>query len=829
MIKRIAFLLLPLFLGLSALLFFYRAQIGTSLFIIALEQTGAKEIQLKLTELNSNQMVFSRADCILPDEGGRLSLQNVVLTWDRATLEKKRLHTITIDTLVVDLPQKKIPPGESKLSIEPFISHLERLGRILPFQSLKVHSLIVRGQSAGPLNGRELTLRLDNKKNGITSELILKEQALRLSLDTPDQHLWNITLDQQGQPDPLVTAMVFLKKERVDAALETDLARVHQLYPLFHTALPALQGALSARLSLTRTRVAKADLRLDLQQFAVNDLTADSLHLTLKGQKEAPGKFLLQNNLLKGSGLHYKKNSLASLQVPFEVAVEQKHDQWQFHLTANDKTTIQRIDGANLHIESVQLDPGLSGTFAENKFTLNLKPQWQVKLFGTRSGPVNLAEAILASQQDTQIQGQLNNGYPWNVTPSEWKLTASAIQVRQQELESAPLYFTFEQLAGTGKDWHLKTRLSSDSLEINTSGSTLPLQFISAELKGNTGTLMGTASCVPKTVMGTLAIDFSHDLKQGKGRAKIKTGEPFFFSEMTPLSTIVTPWPLPGDLTGGELQIQSTLNWQAKQPLRLSLQANLSEGKGLIKNVKFSGLSTRQNLQLLPKIQSRKIGEVTINEVNTGITIGNISTKISLNPSPHGKIPVITLQDMAASLFGGTIHDDFLAFDPQQPEIENTITLNNIDLAQTITIKQVRGLAVEGRIHGTIPFRFDKSGLQVKEGTLKNASAGGIIRYTPPQGSNLQGSSLTGYALKALEEFHYELLTASTRYTPDGELQVSLHLEGRSPKLETNRPVHLNITTEQNVLSLLQSLRYSKGLTDEIDKEVQKQYQNSAP
>ena len=63
-------------------------------------------------------------------------------------------------------------------------------------------------------------------------------------------------------------------------------------------------------------------------------------------------------------------------------------------------------------------------------------------------------------------------------------------------------------------------------------------------------------------------------------------------------------------------------------------------------------------------------------------------------------------------------------------------------------------------------------------------------------------------------------------YQPDGTLNVQFHIEGKSPSLDTNRPVHLNINSEQNVLSLLESLKYTQGLNDELDQRLKEQLES---
>ena len=78
--------------------------------------------------------------------------------------------------------------------------------------------------------------------------------------------------------------------------------------------------------------------------------------------------------------------------------------------------------------------------------------------------------------------------------------------------------------------------------------------------------------------------------------------------------------------------------------------------------------------------------------------------------------------------------------------------------------------------------------------------------------------------IEALGDFRYDILQATADYHRDGTLNLNFHIEGTSPRLETSRPVHLNINSEQNVLSLLQSLEYAEGLNQSLDRRIRQQY-----
>ena len=111
---------------------------------------------------------------------------------------------------------------------------------------------------------------------------------------------------------------------------------------------------------------------------------------------------------------------------------------------------------------------------------------------------------------------------------------------------------------------------------------------------------------------------------------------------------------------------------------------------------------------------------------------------------------------------------------------------------------------------------------------MHSINQGGIIRYQP-SGGTFAESGLTAYALKALEEFRYEQFSARISYQPEGTLIAQLRLVGQSPRLDTQRPVHLNIHTEQNLLSLLKSIRYSQGLSSELEQDMRRHIPPSHP
>ena len=157
-------------------------------------------------------------------------------------------------------------------------------------------------------------------------------------------------------------------------------------------------------------------------------------------------------------------------------------------------------------------------------------------------------------------------------------------------------------------------------------------------------------------------------------------------------------------------------------------------------------------------------------------------------------------------LLGGRVESRDCDYDLGRGEGGCVLAVSNLDIEQVLAVQRVKGLAATGRISGQLPMRLDRAGLRINQGRLANTTDG-LIRYRPDNVTP-PGSPLTDYALKALEEFRYHSLVALVDYQPAGELNLRLELQGKSPKLDAERPVHLNIGTQQNLLSLLKSLHY---------------------
>jgi hypothetical protein len=275
----------------------------------------------------------------------------------------------------------------------------------------------------------------------------------------------------------------------------------------------------------------------------------------------------------------------------------------------------------------------------------------------------------------------------------------------------------------------------------------------------------------------------------------------------------------------GRLELTSSAAWSQNRDFRLTTRVKLDEAGGNFRELVFSGLSLNHTFEILPDIHSVETGNIKLEHMDSGVTASNISTDLTLEIASTGPLPQLLIQNLHGEIFDGAFSGDDFVFDLNRSKNSFKIIATNIDLAQIVETQQLEDIVVTGRIDGTLPVEINDQGISIQHGAFINVVRAGTIRYNPAAGSDqLRQNPLTGIALDALKDFRYSHLSADVNFTPEGMLTINLQLKGTSPELETRRPVHLNINTEQNLLSLLKSLRYAEGVSESIDQKVRRQY-----
>ena len=383
------------------------------------------------------------------------------------------------------------------------------------------------------------------------------------------------------------------------------------------------------------------------------------------------------------------------------------------------------------------------------------------------------------------------------------------------------------ELSIAGNTWRYEGALSTEKLAVNYAAYTLPLADVAAQVSADAEAVAVEGSFSPANLPGRFAYEIGHSLSSRSGKLSITPLEPIDLDARDyTLSRLLSRWPYTFNLLAGSIRLTAHGAWSPRHAPELTAVIALDDAGGSHGALVFSGLSTEHEFELLPRLHSARSSRIVLKQLDSGVVASNISTRLALQTADSGPLPQLVIRGLRGDILGGTFTGDHIVLDLNASSNSFEIKAADIDLAKIVETQQLEDIEVSGRVDGTIPVEISDKGIFIKHGAFINKVRAGTIRYNPAAGSEqLKQNPITGIALDALRDFRYSHLSADVNYTPEGMLTINLQLRGTSPELETRRPVHLNINTEQNLLSLLKSLRYAEGISAKIDKKVRRQYE----
>jgi dicarboxylate transporter DctA-like protein len=209
------------------------------------------------------------------------------------------------------------------------------------------------------------------------------------------------------------------------------------------------------------------------------------------------------------------------------------------------------------------------------------------------------------------------------------------------------------------------------------------------------------------------------------------------------------------------------------------------------------------------------------------VEVTDLSLHLQVGWKPPATLEWVELRDVSATLFGGRVTSAGRRFDvaPPQQEFAVQVNVEHLDLGQLLQVEQHRGLAGTGVLDGVIPVRLTSAGVQVHDGRLAARPPGGVIRYQPAPDTAqavAAGDAQEHLVLQALSNFHYNVLTMEMQYEADGTLHLTVQAEGQNPDWQPGRPIHLNLTVQENIPTLLKSLQIGQGIQQSIEERLQK-------
>ena len=358
--------------------------------------------------------------------------------------------------------------------------------------------------------------------------------------------------------------------------------------------------------------------------------------------------------------------------------------------------------------------------------------------------------------------------------------------------------------------------------------------FMAADTQWNTSDVEGrvTLAADAVTLDGGLVLDntgtrirydLTHDPATNSGKLDFRSGDQPVQPLAESLRTLGAPLPAELLLLSGSASLTGEARWNGELE-SVSTGISLKNTGGRFGKAWFSGLESSFGLALYPAL-SGESSRFSVQVIDLGIPITNLTARISL-ATADDKQPVITMNGLNARILDGRVTGNRIQIDLNRRSNSFTLAFTDISLAELVRLQQFEDIDAIGKLSGTLPITVGPAGLSVTKGKASAKAPGGYIRYRPKDGGELFGSSSmeTEMLLKALDDYQYEELDAAMAYKPDGQLTMQLQIKGRSPGLHATRPLHLNLNLDQNILSLIESLRAVDGLNDRIDRAVKEHF-----
>ncbi|TMO71505.1 hypothetical protein CWC17_16485 [Pseudoalteromonas sp. S3785] len=200
-----------------------------------------------------------------------------------------------------------------------------------------------------------------------------------------------------------------------------------------------------------------------------------------------------------------------------------------------------------------------------------------------------------------------------------------------------------------------------------------------------------------------------------------------------------------------------------------------------------------------------------VNELRAGAVVNNINGKIEVVNNSAQAFNIV------GNVFGGGFElDKYSLLKPQQTA---HVTFENVDASKLITLDDKSGITLTGRLKGSLPFYFDETGVEVKNGSLANQGQGKlIISNNEAFDAVMRQQQELQPVLGLLKNLDIQKLNSTVALKSDGWLNLGVNLQGFNEPEQ--QQVNFNYNHEENVFTLLRALR----LSDEITQKVEQQY-----
>jgi hypothetical protein len=196
-----------------------------------------------------------------------------------------------------------------------------------------------------------------------------------------------------------------------------------------------------------------------------------------------------------------------------------------------------------------------------------------------------------------------------------------------------------------------------------------------------------------------------------------------------------------------------------------------------------------------------------IDSIDAGVPIEKLEANVIAINS------VFRLKQIHGEIFNGKFSSSHLWLDGRDQKLD--INFQDIDLAQVVALQQQPGIKITGTMDGDLPMMMNKQGISIDEGWASSLTGGKLTIVDNPSFDSIK---LQQPQLALLENLDFTQLKSNVKFTPDGWMFFDLALKGNNP--DKKQSVNFNYTHQENIFSLLESIRLVNAVEDKIEQKI---------
>ena len=527
----------------------------------------------------------------------------------------------------------------------------------------------------------------------------------------------------------------------------------------------------------------------------------------------------LDTTTLQISGI---KISKLSGEIPGKLVYSR--DEFKYKSVAGNWFSFDQLSTPKLTINQATINPAFeidsnSGNNILIARNSTLKAS-EVEFGGSRFTDI----ALMQYEESLFMLAQEKNRLVWSLSGGDWRGDNTNFQFQDLGVKFNSLSIKPQHL--TQNKGNLNLSLTGPVVQYQ--DDSYELDNITLEAMINADQLTITGSLTPQIIPISILLNLQHDISTGDGGGVFTLKSPLNMSLHAAPVLAMIPAASGLVLQEGTLDFQLESKWLNFHTPSSNLTFDAYNITGLYNDVVFSGLSMGGTTNWPPhkksQAESSDLISLQANQLKYGAELENLASEFYFIEADTGQLPAIHVNWIESGFLGSRIRAADFTFDPGKAENTLVLGIVGLDMKKLVELQKINGLIVTGSLDGELPVNLSQDGITIAKGWFDSNQDGNTIQYNiDTETANSISSSLTDNALEALSDFTYERLTAEVDYDPSGNLFIIFQIEGNSPGFENGREVHLNIHSQQNILSLLKSLQYSnaESLNQELENKLQ--------